>query len=355
MPLDSELISEFLKNGGNVFFLPRSGSNEFLGVKLKPAGEKFAGSLSAPAWPETRGLSASDLRWRSYLDSAPWVIDSGAEIGADGLIGRKKIGKGTAIFCQIDPDGLSADEKTYFRYTRWRATRAVAQLLVNLGATFAVDDRIFHPLDTWETNLDGPWQMQVTLKLSTASTESAEHPDSGIGPEARRLINESTDNTGWSSVTLPQMLPFFKENVVEAVFRKEVVIPKELVGKNLKLSLGMIVGSDEAYFNGNRIGRTKSATAQRDYEVPGQTVRAGTNVIAFRLFNSFGPGGFAGKPGFSMAPTGDRSGPQATGPRIGLEMSLTVMPQGSQTLGFYHPDYRTDFEMGDNPYRYYRW
>ncbi len=50
-----------------------------------------------------------------------------------------------AIFCQVDPDAFHADEKTYFRYTRWRSTRAVAQLLANLGGTFPVDSRVFHP------------------------------------------------------------------------------------------------------------------------------------------------------------------------------------------------------------------
>jgi len=36
-----------------------------------------------------------------------------------------------------------------------------------------------------------------------------------------------------------------------------------------------------------------------------------------------------------------------------LEMSLSPTPEGP--LGYYYPDYRTDFQMGDNPYRYYRW
>jgi len=40
---------------------------------------------------------------------------------------------------------------------------------------------------------------------------------------------------------------------------------------------------------------------------------------------------------------------------VGLEMSLSPRPQGVQSLTYYHPDYRTDFQMGDNPYRYYRW
>jgi beta-galactosidase len=108
------------------------------------------------------------------------------------------------------------------------------------------------------------------------------------------------------------------------------------------------------------IGHTDMATTNwkivpRDYTVPKNLVKAGKNVIAVRLFNRFGPGGFAGKPGYSVGPNGDRSGPQATGPRVGLEMSLNLKPEGCQSLGYYSPDYRTDFPMGDNPYRYYRW
>jgi beta-galactosidase len=210
--IDTTALISYLENGVKAFFLPRSQADGWLDATLKPAPAYFAGSLSAPDWPEARGLSASDLRWRCYLDTSPWLLKSGVEVGADGLIGRKMVGKGVAVFCQVDPDCFHADEKTYFRYTRWRATRAVAQLLTNLGASFPVDSRIFRPLDTWTLNL-----------------------------------------------------------------------------------------------------------------------------------------------GSSVSPNGDRSGPQASGPRVGLEISLSPKPEGSQSLSYYHPDYRTDFQMGDNPYRYYRW
>jgi len=210
--LDTTALTAYLEKGGKAFFLPRSQADGWLGTTLKPAAARFAGSLSAPEWPEARGLSASDLRWRCYLDTSPWVLSAGADVGADGLIGRKTIGKGMAVFCQVDPDYFHADEKTYFRYTRWRATRAVAQLLANLGASFPVDSRVFHPLDTWPRNL-----------------------------------------------------------------------------------------------------------------------------------------------GISVGPNGDRSGPQATGRRVGLELTLSPKSEGPQSLGYYYPDYRTDFPVGDNPYRYYRW
>jgi beta-galactosidase len=143
--IDTAALGAYLEKGGKVFFLPQSKADGALGATLRPAAADFAGSLSVPEWPEAQGLSASDLRWRSHLDAGPSVLGGGAEIGADGLLGRKAIGKGVALFCQVDPDRFRADEKTYFRYTRWRSTRAVAQLLANLGAGFPVDGRIFHP------------------------------------------------------------------------------------------------------------------------------------------------------------------------------------------------------------------
>jgi beta-galactosidase len=122
-------------------------------------------------------------------------------------MGRKVVGQGVAIFCQVDPDRFQADEKTYFRYTRWRCTRAVAQLLANLGASFPADHRIFHPMDV------------------------------------------------------------------------------------------------------------------------------GNQALAMR----------------------DQPGPQSsTGPRL-LPTSLSPKPEDAESLGYYYHDYRTEFPMGDNPYRYYRW
>ena len=358
--VDTNRLSAYLAQGGKAFFLPRAQPAGWLGAELTPAPLHFAGSLAVPDWPEAKGLSASDLRWRSYRDAPPWLVSSGAELGADGLMARKAIGKGVAIFCQVDPDGFRADEKTYFRYTRWRATRAVAQLLANLGASFVVDRRVFHPLDTWSVNLDGSWQMQVTRPLAAAPSEAAAPADPGISPEAQALIAVNVPVDGWTPVTLPQMVPFFNDHDGEAVFRKEIDIPQKDVGKDLLLSLGALSDFDTVFFNGTEVGRTDVTVPEwrlkpRSYTVPARLVKAGRNVISIRLFNRFGPGGFAGKPGLGQGPDGDRSGPQANGPKVGLEMSLSVRPEGAQTLGFYYPDYRTDFPMGDNPYRYYRW
>jgi beta-galactosidase len=235
----------------------------------------------------------------------------------------------------------------------------VAQLLANLGATFPVDRRIFHPLDVWSLNLNGTWQMKITLELAPAASEATAHPDPGITPAAQALLGQSVSAAGWTPITLPQMVPFFNDHDGEAVFRNEIMVPAGVAGRDLVLGLGVMDDFDSAYFNGVEIGHTDSSTggcqAPRNYVVPGKLIKPGRKVIAVRLFDRFGPGGFLGKPGLPVAPDGDRSGPQCTGPRVGLEMSLTVKPEGVQTLGYYCPDYLTDFPMGDNPYRYYRW
>lgn len=64
-------------------------------------------------------------------------------MAANGLLSRLQLGNGVVLFAQLDPNSLNADVKTYLRYTRWRQTRAIAQILANLGASFQVDGTIF--------------------------------------------------------------------------------------------------------------------------------------------------------------------------------------------------------------------
>jgi beta-galactosidase len=355
--VDSTALTAYLEEGGKAFFLPCSQIEGWLGTTLKPAAERFAGSLSVPIWPEARGLSASDLRWRCYLDTPPWLLSDGAEIGAGGLIGRKVVGKGVAIFCQVDPDRFQADKKTYFRYTRWRSTRAVAQLLANLGASFAVDRRVFHPRNLWTADLDGAWQMKVTVTLPPAGSEATAHADPGISPTAQALVGRDVSAKGWTAVTLPQMLPCFKDNDGEAVFRKEIYVPANEADKDMVLALGTLNDFDSTFFNGVEVGHTDAKTANwrqipRNYVVPAALVEAGKNVITVRLFNCFGNGGFVGN---TTLAAGDQPGPQSsTGPHL-LPMFLGPKTETAGSLGYYYPDYITAFPMGDNPYRYYRW
>jgi beta-galactosidase len=148
----ADQVKTFCQAGGKAVFLARQDAAGPLGVTLAKVSA-FHGSLNAPAWPEARGLSASDLRWR--VDGDAWVIKDASgplgadklEVGADGQLGRVSFGAGggAAVICQIDPRTLNADKQTYLRFTRWRETRTLAQLLANCGATFKADQDAFVP------------------------------------------------------------------------------------------------------------------------------------------------------------------------------------------------------------------
>jgi hypothetical protein len=153
------------------------------------------------------------------------------------------------------------------------------------------------------------------------------------------------------------MLPCFKDNDGEAVFRKEIYIPANEADKDMVLALGILNDFDSTFFNGVEVGHTDAKTANwrqipRNYVVPAALVEAGKNVITVRLFNCFGNGGFVGN---TTLAAGDQPGPQSsTGPHL-LPMFLGPKTETAGSLGYYYPDYITAFPMGDNPYRYYRW
>ncbi len=163
--LEDAALQEYLREGRRLFFLSRTSTSPIvLGIQI---GQKqpFGGSLQVPAWEETRGLSASDLRSRT--DYPTELITAGGDIASGGLFSRVPVGKGVALFCQLNPQGLDADRLTYFRYTRWRQTRAISQLLANLGATFRVDGEIFQNLQ----------KLPQRAHLSTPILNGFYHPD----------------------------------------------------------------------------------------------------------------------------------------------------------------------------------
>ncbi|CAN5440048.1 hypothetical protein BH11ARM2_BH11ARM2_23250 [soil metagenome] len=133
-----DALKRHLGAGGRILFLSRK---EPVGPVSFAPPQPVDGPIPPPAWPEATGLGVSDLRFRA--PSPVRTVKGGAEIGASGLLGRRRMGKGVAIYLQIDPDALDASQRTYLRLTRWRLTRAVCQILTNLGATFKADRTLF--------------------------------------------------------------------------------------------------------------------------------------------------------------------------------------------------------------------
>jgi hypothetical protein len=152
------------------------------------------------------------------------------------------------------------------------------------------------------------------------------------------------DDAKWQKVEAPGAMESYggvwADAEGEAVLRKVIDVPAALLGQDLTLSLGAIDDYDDTYFNGVRVGgygreTPEAYSVQREYKIPASLVKPGKNVIAIRVWDIYGGGGFT---------TRD--------PKMLQLKSLRVWVKPAD---MYHPDYRADFDLGDEPYRYYNW
>jgi hypothetical protein len=216
----------------------------------------------------------------------------------------------------------------------------LSQLAANLGGTFEADRAFFEPRSDKDTpQLSGTWKMQLTGSFPPAADPLKRTADPGMSPEAEVLTKAEADESKMSEIVLPAAVPELDKADGEVVFRKEIDLPEAWAGRVLRLNLGVLDDYDEVFFNGQRVGSTgikdpEPWAIKRSYRVPAGIAKAGKNVIAVRLFDDFGGGGFVGQP---------------------LDMSLSIVGEKKSGPKWYHADYWDDFELGDEPYRYYRW
>jgi sialate O-acetylesterase len=166
-------------------------------------------------------------------------------------------------------------------------------------------------LDKYESNLNASAQTKEAYARALADWEEKNlYIDAGNKGEALGYADPATPTSGWSKMDLPQQLETAGLLIDGAVwFRKVLDLPALWAGKDIVLNLPPIDDQDVTYFNGTKVGATgretpNSYTVPRKYLVPGSLVHAGQNVIAVRVFDSAGEGGFSRGGKMSIGPTG---------------------------------------------------
>jgi sialate O-acetylesterase len=143
------------------------------------------------------------------------------------------------------------------------------------------------------------------------------------------------DDQSWHTLRLPAFWQHHGMRFNGVVwFRREVVVPEDWGGRPLALSLGAIDDFDHTYWNGELVGSHPAGTPgafqiPRHYVVPGRLVRPGRNVVAVRVFDHFGEGGFVGPAAaLSVAPEGESaSAISLAGPwRLFPEFPIPLVP-----------------------------
>ncbi|MGC4022582.1 MAG: sialate O-acetylesterase [Cyclobacteriaceae bacterium] len=152
------------------------------------------------------------------------------------------------------------------------------------------DDQSIRQIETADKKRIDEWYKELNRK------------DKGLSELPKwKAIN--TDDSRWPEMSIPG---FWSESSLKQVngsvwFRKKFVLPASMKNKILKLWLGRIVDQDSVFVNGEFVGTTGYHTP-RKYEIAPDILREGENIIAIRVINSWGSGGFVqDKPYFVAA------------------------------------------------------
>ena len=89
--------------------------------------------------------------------------------------------------------------------------------------------------------------------------------------------------------------------------RLDLDVPDSWAGRDMTLSLGAIDDSDTTYLNGEEVGATEGYDKPRVYNIVGNRVRAGRNVIAIRVLDTGGGGGLSGPADALFVRSGDET------------------------------------------------
>lgn len=124
------------------------------------------------------------------------------------------------------------------------------------------------------------WQGSLPVDGSTASTWK----------------ESDLDDKAWPTLQVPKV---WEEQGMEDFdgvvwFRKTIDLTPEQAGAAATLHLGTIDDADETWVNGQKVGASPDWDMMRHYPVPVGVLKAGRNVIAVRVDDQGGDGGFYG-------------------------------------------------------------
>ena len=166
-------------------------------------------------------------------------------------------------------------------------------------------------LDRYTSSLNAlPQTKEAYAKALAQWEEKNLYIDAGNKGEGLGYPDPATATADWSKMDLPQQFETAGLLIDGAVwFRKVVDLPEAWSGKELVLNLPPVDDYDVTYFNGTKIGSIgretpNSYSVPRKYVVPGSLVHSGKNLIAVRVFDSAGEGGFSRGGAMSLGPAG---------------------------------------------------
>lgn len=159
-------------------------------------------------------------------------------------------------------------------------------------------------LKTVNKNKDSAYVNQTNRR---AEKENAIPPGEDKGMTQKWYSNDYTPSFGWRKIDIPG---YWEDQGVKDLngivwYRRVVQVPKDLANDRATLFMGRIVDADEVYINGQKIGNTTYMYPQRRYPIASGILKEGGNLIAIRVTNYSGKGGFVPDKPYYIAGTKD--------------------------------------------------
>jgi sialate O-acetylesterase len=198
----------------------------------------------------------------------------------------------------------------------------------SLARVYAPDE---HTLRTAAQSME---QYQMEMKAWEKLTY---HDDPGIAAAAKGWEQPDLPGDGWGDAQVPGRWETTLHLQIDGAvwFRKEIEVPAAWAGRDIVLNLSTLDDYDITFFNGVQVGATGPETTNawsvpRRYKVPGNLVQAGRAVVAVRVFDRYGWGGFTQLDSQDLAATGpEGAAPQAValGGDWKYRVELALKPQ----------------------------
>ena len=122
-----------------------------------------------------------------------------------------------------------------------------------------------------------------------------------VDPESVRkhyTSDPSLPTNDWQAITVPKPAEEVGLTNVDGLvwFRRSVEIPAAWAGQPISIALSQIRSTDMTWLNGQLVGVNQIKGHARTYQIAGELVKPGPNLLVVAVLNTDGPGGFCGAP-----------------------------------------------------------
>jgi sialate O-acetylesterase len=162
-----------------------------------------------------------------------------------------------------------------------------------------ISEETLHQFGRYDSIIKQNKQKEYVDGVINADNERIQHwnqtlDEIDLGLKQPEWYQPEYQEEGFTSRVVPQL---FRDKTIGAIrgsfwFRKTFTMEEDYLKEDAILYLGSIIDSDQAYLNGELVGRTEYQYPPRCYPIPAGLLKKGINTLVIRVISSTHDGGF---------------------------------------------------------------